>query len=725
MGVLSESMNTGELNAELLSVRAELESTKLSLVESDKNLEQVRVRLAEQCTLGDQVLKERDLYLRHLVMTAGYALVILKGPEWIIEVANQQLAQLWQKSLDEIIGKKLMDVLPEIAGQPFPDLLKQVYETGRGYKKEEEVFLLDSPSGQIKKYVSFSYDPLKDTSGFITGIIVSSRDITETVMARLMLQESYNQQQALNETITATNKDLANAIWSLTNSNEELSRTQKRLVKKVAQLADSEARIRYMLEESPVAMGILSGRDLIIEAANNRVLQIWGKERSIIGKRLVKALPEIKDQFFLGVLDEVFTSGIPYHGNEALAQLEQNGVLKDVYLNFVYQPIKNEQGQTTSIIVVASDITEQVKARSVIAENNKMLRQALIEFEFLANTVPCVVWTARSNGLLDYINQRWYDHSDIPIENSLGEGWTLSVHPDDLPQASEAWAHAVKTGNLYQIEFRLLDKWGKYRWYLVRALPLKEDDGEIRKWYGTNTDISEQKELQRQKDDFMGIASHELKTPVTSIKAYAQLMEVKFEQAGDKENRLLAEKMDKQVNRLTSLIGDLLDVTKINSGRIQFNNTVFDFNQLVEEVIEDIAQTSGRHVIEKKLEFKGRVAGDRDRIWQVVTNLLTNATKYSPDANRIIVYSENKGDNVQFCVQDFGIGIKKEKSDRVFEQFYRVSGTREHTFPGLGLGLYISSEIVKRLGGRIWVDSVEGKGSTFCFTIPSISDEEA
>ncbi len=195
-------------------------------------------------------------------------------------------------------------------------------------------------------------------------------------------------------------------------------------------------------------------------------------------------------------------------------------------------------------------------------------------------------------------------------------------------------------------------------------------------------------------------------------------MEAKFLVSGDTLNAALAAKMNKQVNRLTSLISDLLDVTKINSGRLQFNESNFDFNQLVEEVIEEIGQTTTKHKIQTTLNFEGQISGDRERISQILVNLLTNAIKYSPDKNLIIVYSEKKENELQFCVQDFGIGISRDKQDHVFEQFYRVSGKKEHTFPGLGLGLYISSEIVKRLNGKIWVNSVEGKGSTFCFSLP-------
>ena len=377
-----------------------------------------------------------------------------------------------------------------------------------------------------------------------------------------------------------------------------------------------------------------------------------------------------------------------------------------------------ETGEPIARGATLHDLRPELNARQHLAEKNAELQKTIKELEFLANSIPSVVWTSTPNGELDYINRRWYEHSDVPIEQSLGTNWAKTMHPDDMEAAWAAWGESLKTGNPYQIEFRLTDKKGLYRWWLVRALPLRNDNNQIIKWYGTNTDITDQKELQRQKDNFLGIASHELKTPVTSIKAYAQVMEMMFRRTGDEKNAGLVAKMDKQVIKLNNLIGDLLDVTKINSGRLQFNFEGFDFNHMVEEVIDDVQRTSQKHIIKAELNFKKELVGDRDRICQVVTNLLTNAIKYSPQSNEVIIYTTDKGDEVQLCVQDFGIGISPDKKDKVFEQFYRVSGSKEYTFPGLGLGLYISSEIIKRLGGKIWVNSVKGKGSTFCFSIP-------
>jgi PAS domain S-box-containing protein len=371
-----------------------------------------------------------------------------------------------------------------------------------------------------------------------------------------------------------------------------------------------------------------------------------------------------------------------------------------------------------AIAGIARDLRPEMKAGKALDFKNAQLHIAIRELEFLANSVPVVVWTSDPQGQLDYINQRWYEKSPIAISRALGNGWAETIHPDDEKRAWEAWRACLKTGSPYQIEFRLLDKFGAYRWWMVRAIALKDDNQQIVKWYGSNIDITEQKELEKQKDNFLGVASHELKTPVTSIKAYAQVMEMMFRRAGDTKNAELLAKMDNQVNRLNNLIGDLLEVTKINTGRLQLTISQFSFNQMVEEVIEEVQRTALNHEIQKELHFDHEITGDKERICQVIINLLTNAIKYSPDSSHIIISTSGTDAEVQLCVQDFGIGIRADQQNRVFEQFYRVSGSREHTFPGLGLGLYISAEIVKHLNGKIWVNSEEGKGSTFCFSLP-------
>jgi signal transduction histidine kinase len=234
--------------------------------------------------------------------------------------------------------------------------------------------------------------------------------------------------------------------------------------------------------------------------------------------------------------------------------------------------------------------------------------------------------------------------------------------------------------------------------------------------------VAERTELERQKDEFIVMANHELKTPVTSLKGFAQILQRRFAKAGDKESARLLLKMDTQVNKLTSLIEDLLDVTRIEAGKLQFHETYFPFDELVNEIIEEVQYVTEKHTILREGLAKQTVYADKNRIGQVITNFLSNAIKYSADSHEIIVNTSASNQHVTLSVQDFGLGIEKEKQLYVFERFYRVAGAPERTYPGLGIGLYISREIIKHQGGSIWVKSEKGKGSTFSFSLP-VEDE--
>lgn len=220
------------------------------------------------------------------------------------------------------------------------------------------------------------------------------------------------------------------------------------------------------------------------------------------------------------------------------------------------------------------------------------------------------------------------------------------------------------------------------------------------------------------RDDFISIASHELKTPVTSVKMFTQVLKKHSEQIGDAKAVNHLSRMDKQLNKLTELIYDLLNISRIQAGKMEFNKNLFDFDHAVTEIIDILSQTVTRHTFKVYGRTNKKVRGDQERIGQVVNNLISNAIKYSPKSKKIIVKLTTDRDNVYVAVRDFGIGIGKVYLDKIFERFYRVYDANNKTYPGLGIGLYISSEIIKRHGGKLWVDSKVGKGSTFHFSIP-------
>lgn len=233
-------------------------------------------------------------------------------------------------------------------------------------------------------------------------------------------------------------------------------------------------------------------------------------------------------------------------------------------------------------------------------------------------------------------------------------------------------------------------------------------------------DIEERIKLDKIKDEFLSMASHELKTPVTSLKAFTQVLKMTFEKEQNQKAVDMLTKMDKQINKLSRLIVDLLDITKLDKGELAFDEEDFDFNDLVEEIVEEMQRTTQKHTIKTLLSGSEIIKGDRNRIGQVITNFLSNAIKYSPNANEIIVESSVDKDDVTLCVKDFGIGIPRDAQSKIFSRFYRIhnADNKQNTYPGLGLGLYISSEIIKRHSGTIECNSEEGKGSSFCFKLP-------
>ncbi|GAC1589843.1 MAG: hypothetical protein NVS3B19_10070 [Ginsengibacter sp.] len=364
--------------------------------------------------------------------------------------------------------------------------------------------------------------------------------------------------------------------------------------------------------------------------------------------------------------------------------------------------------------------TEQLNEQleDTVKERTKELLVSREHFKFLSNNIPVIVWTAKPNGEVDYLNNRWYEFTGEEVGSSLIWEWQKRIHPDDLAAFDEAWKYSLETGATFKNEFRFKSEKGMYKWYFSHALPFKNEKGEIIAWVGTFTDIEDQKLAMLKKDEFISLASHELKTPVTSLKAFTQILQIGMQEEGNARAVDYLGRMDRQINKLTHLISDLLDVTKINAGKIHFNKEVFAFNKLVEEIVEEMQRTSLTHHIMIHVGPSCDVNADRNRIGQVITNLLSNAIKYSPQSEKIILTSELKDGKLSLFVEDFGIGIAPSEQGQLFTRFFRGNDERVKTFPGLGLGLYISNEIVKRHKGILSFESTPGKGSKFCMTLP-------
>ncbi|WP_423146543.1 PAS domain S-box protein [Rubrolithibacter danxiaensis] len=371
---------------------------------------------------------------------------------------------------------------------------------------------------------------------------------------------------------------------------------------------------------------------------------------------------------------------------------------------------RNAEGNRMLYSGVVVDITERKRAQALLKESEEL-------FRLMAETMPQKIFATDDKGQMLYLNPQWEQFTGFSLSEINRLTLTYFIHPNDLQKNLRLWWHSIATGEIFQFEHRILHKDGSYRWHLTRALPLRDEQGTILKWIGSITDIQDQKANEEKKDEFISIASHELKTPITSLRGYIQIMEKVAKKEGSPSILNLLEKTNRQAFKLTALVNDLLNVSKIQAGKINYTFSEFSVDEILEDALTDIKNNYPTHYISVKGDTSIRMVGDKLRLEQVLCNLLSNAAKYSPDSFEIILEVTDKADTLNISITDFGVGIPEEKVPFIFNRFYRVENT-SYKFTGLGIGLYIASEIIKGHNGKISFTSVYGKGTTFSFSIP-------
>lgn len=362
------------------------------------------------------------------------------------------------------------------------------------------------------------------------------------------------------------------------------------------------------------------------------------------------------------------------------------------------------------------DLEERVNNRTAA------LTESETRFRIIMETMPQIAWVSTPEGEITFFNKQWYEYTGKTYDESIGWGWTACIHPDDLPFAAQKYKEILESGREGEFEIRKHRYDGLYRWHLARMQPVKNPGGELQMWVGTGTDIHDLKTLQQQKDDFISIASHELKTPITSLKASLQLLDRLKDNLSPQTAPKLISQANKSLGKLNILVEDLLNVSKLNQGQLSLNKTGFNIHQLISDCCQYIRVENVYNVTingDEDLE----VYADSHRIEQVIVNLLNNAMKYAPKSKDIDIRILKEGDMARISVADKGPGIDPAKVSHLFDRYYRVDGDGMQ-FSGLGLGLYISSEIIKRHEGQIGVDTQVGKGSTFWFTVPLVQQKK-
>ncbi|MGI5827639.1 MAG: PAS domain S-box protein [Patescibacteria group bacterium] len=605
--------------------------------------------------------KETSLALLNTILSSASIGFALFDKNLRYKLVNKQLADINNLSESEHVGKTIGEVIPSLEKQ-VTRILKKVLNTGKPVLNfEVSGNTKQNPSETV--YWRESFYPVKSTNGETIGVGVFVSDVTKQKHAEEKLKK---REQEFSQLLQSTDQ----GIYGL----------------------DLRGRCTFVNKAACNQLGYVY-RELV---GKNMHQIVHGKTKT------GEEYPEHKCPMYA-----TFTTGKGVRSDDEILW-RKDGNWFPVELSS-YPIVEKEK--TVGTVVTFTDITER-KA------TEELIRRSEARFKALFNSNIIGVSIERIDGLILDANDAFLDTLGYTRED-LEKGrisWIKATAPEYLEVTKEATNKIKTKGYSEPYEKEFIRKDGSRVPVLVGGAMTDEVKGEGISFL---LDITEQKEAEKRKDEFIGMASHELKNPITTIKAYAQFLQRYLAEYEDPEVIDYLKKMDKQVDRLTNLISELLDVTRINSGKLPLSKKEFLIAEVINEAIESVKATAKKHTIINQSKVKGTVVADKDRISQVLINLLSNAVKYSPHGKKIIVKSYKRNGSITVAVQDFGIGIPKSKQQKIFNRFYRISSRQTKELSNLGLGLYISREIVRLHEGKIWVKSTENKGSTFYFSLPA------
>lgn len=674
----------------------------------------------EQALLEARERSDKEKRVYEAIASGTPDLIYVFDLNYRFTYVNKALLEMWGKTWDTAIGR---------------NLLENGYEPWHAEMHEREIDLIKSTKRQLRGEVGFphatlgvrTYDyiltPVFDEKGEVEAVAGITRDVTERKLLEQSLEQTAkelqmtnNQMFTINEELAATNEELAASNEELMATNEELAMVNQQLI--VARQKVEEAEVALRLAISAANFGtwfIHSGtREFITDARLKTMFGYYPDETLSIEQALAQVTDEYRSVVAAKLENAIYNNGdydvtypvIGLHDNQ-LRWLRAIGNLK-----------ADPSGAFSAFTGVVMDITEQHQAAAEIKRAEENLRMAIdaagLGTYYINAKDRIFVTSAKLKEFFGFL-----PHEDVPYEAAMNQ-----IHPDYRQAAADLVESAFTKGTRFDMEYPIIGHHdGKIRW--VRGIgEMQQREGKDF-FTGVLHEITEKKQDEIRKNDFIGMVSHELKTPLTSMKGYIQMLIMKLKQQEDPFVIGALEKANAQASKMTGMINGFLNISRLESGKIHIDLKQFDLAMLIKEAQEEAEATISSHTIIFEPVETTFVSADRDKIGQVIHNLISNAVKYSVAGSVINVACIRDHNLATFSVKDRGMGIKPEDLSKIFDRYYRVEGSHMYSISGFGIGLYICSEIIHRHHGRIWAESEFEKGSTFSFSLPLSKEVKA
>ncbi|WPV01455.1 PAS domain S-box protein [Mucilaginibacter sp. cycad4] len=629
------------------------------------------------------------------MLHAPVGICILHAESMTIETVNVHLLKLINKPGEDLSGKSYR----EIFAVAKPDDESALKIAGKGTQHQDDKGAIIQTLNGKKQIVpvTFVYKPVKNDKGKVTHIAIWVLENTKEALDEELA--------AINEELAATNEEYAAANEELAAANEELATTNEELLETQENLRRSEKLFRSIALNIPGSLILVVDRNHRYIAIEGDIMEKMGyNRRDYEGKHPSEISPERYEAS--RHLYERVLSGEKF-------SIERKAETGEFYLiHFV--PLKNDDNIVESGLIITLDITEIKQAEEKSAKLAAIVETS--DDAIVSKTLESVVtsWNAAAERMFGYTEKEMI-------------GQTIyKIIPEDRQDEEPRILSRLSTGErVDHFETRRLTKDGRLLDVSLTISPVMDKQGKIIGLSKIARDITDKKQEEQRKNDFIGMVSHELKTPLTSLAAIIQVAQKKLMQSEDQFLSDAMEKANQQARRMAAMINSFLNISRLEAGKLLIEKRPFDLGQLLQEILEETRLTVTSHVFSLKECNNLRVNADRDKIVSVISNLISNAVKYSPKGRLIDISCKLNGDMmVVVSVKDEGMGIKPEDLIYIFDRYYRVETSHTRHISGFGIGLYLSAEIIKRHGGEIWAESELDKGSTFYFSLPQTESSD-